>query len=154
MDTHIIVRKRGRPPGSKNKKTAGDVKPSPAVVAPTDNSGIVPKKRGRPPKNPQVVAAPKPELVSQEIPVVKTDFVSITNKPKEETKIENQKNYKQFEVGDRVKKITNGEIEYVKIHKPDTRDVYVNWGGDYMDFAAADLLELVNPIPKKQKKSE
>lgn len=151
---NVVVRKRGRPPGSKNKKTAGEVKPRPAVVAPTVDSGIIPKKRGRPPKNPlQTAAAIKPEFIPQEIPILESKLISIVNKPKEETKVQEPKSYKQFEVGDRVKKTTTGDVGYVKVHKPDTRYVYVNWGGDYMDFVAADLLELINiPASKRQKK--
>ena len=141
----VVIKKRGRPPGSKNKKTAGDVKPAPAA-----NQDIIPKRRGRPPKNPQVVpTTPKPELIRE---TIEESIEPI--KPKEEKSVSELKTYKQFEIGDRVKKITNGEIGYVKIHKPNTRYVYVNWGGDYMDFVAAELLEAVNPVTKKQKKSD
>ncbi|HNC55238.1 MAG TPA: hypothetical protein PLP33_07330 [Leptospiraceae bacterium] len=142
----IVVKKRGRPPGSKNKKKGGEEKPVPAAT----NSELIPKKRGRPPKNPQPVAAPKPELIQENPKPVSVPTTSTEVSPKTEA----TSNFRQFEVRDRVKKTTNGQIGYVKIHKPGSRYVYIDWGGDYMDFVAVDLLELVNPVPSKRTKKE
>jgi len=141
----VVVKKRGRPPGSKNKKPPENIRPEASV-----NQDNIPKKRGRPPKKLETTSTTiKPEL-SQELLKISTEFV----KPTQDIHFSETKNYTQFQIGDRVKKITNGEIGYVKIHKPNTRYVYVDWGGDYMCFVAAELLELVNPIKNKRKLTE
>jgi hypothetical protein len=141
----VVVKKRGRPPGSKNKKTPGNIKPEASV-----NQDNIPKKRGRPPKKLQTISTTiKPESTQE---LIRESIESV--KPTEDIHSSERKTYKQFQIGDKVKKITNGEIGYVKIHKPNTRYVYVNWGGDYMDFVAAELLELVNPIKNKRKLTE
>lgn len=146
------AKKRGRPPGSKNKpkgpvfldavqqKINEQKKQSGAVVVAA-------------PSLPQKQEIPTSPVVSQPAAAIPT-LVKKQPQPQQVTQFDPTqiKNYKQYQLGDRVRKTTDEEIGYVKLHRENTRYVYVDWGGDYMNWVPVDLLQSAPIIPKKHKK--
>lgn len=154
----VVIKKRGRPKGSKNKKKAGDTKPEKAKVAPKSQDKPQGKKRGRPSKadlearKASMPSAPTVEVEQSKPPTkvkssrqpTPTDennpFALLTPTPPVNV----------FNVGDRVKNLVNGEGGVVLLHRAGSPSVYVHWGGGYSHYVHADTLKLIKAATKEE----
>jgi hypothetical protein len=152
------AKKRGRPPGSKNKPKGPaflDAVQQKISEQKKQSGAVIVAAASLPPKQ----ETPTPPVITP--PVVVQPAVVIPTVVKKQQPQQQQvaqfdptqvKNYKQYQLGDRVRKTTDEEIGYVKLHRENTRYVYVDWGGDYMNWVPVDLLQSAPIIPKKHKK--
>lgn len=140
-------KKRGRPPGSKNK-------PSGIIITPKlgNMTNVIKQKieeqKAIPPQNVSLPQKQKEESQPKKETTLKQQN---TNSLEPIDKTSDYKNYRHYSPGERIRHINTGEYGYVKTHKAGERYVYINWGGDYMYWLPVDLLELAEIKPKKSK---
>lgn len=154
----MVIKKRGRPKGSKNKKKAGDTKPEKAKVAPKSQDKPQGKKRGRPSKadlearKASMPTAPTAE-VEQPKPAVKSKSLrqpTPTDENNPFAPLTPTPPVNVFNVGDRVKNLVNGEGGVVLLHRAGSPSVYVHWGGGYSHYVHADTLKLIKAATKEE----
>jgi hypothetical protein len=154
----VVIKKRGRPKGSKNKKKAGDTKPEKAKIALKSQDKPQGKKRGRPSKadlearKASMPTAPTAE-VEQPKPAVKSKSLrqpTPTDENNPFAPLTPTPPVNVFNVGDRVKNLVNGEGGVVLLHRAGSPSVYVHWGGGYSHYVHADTLKLIKAATKEE----